>query len=161
MKKIFLFSLLFASLIFLAGKESDKSISAAKELEQRFLAAANVGDISGIMSCYWKSPDLVLYPPDEMEQTGFEEIKAGFEAAFKHRPNSRWEIVNSSYEAFGDAVVCYGIVKVTTTAADGKNTEMQYRVTSIAARKDGKWVYIHDHASVPMSHETAKMTKRE
>jgi ketosteroid isomerase-like protein len=36
----------------------------AAAVDRRFQEAFNKGDLDGIMACYWKSPDVVMHPPD-------------------------------------------------------------------------------------------------
>jgi ketosteroid isomerase-like protein len=96
---------------------------------------------------YWKSPDAVSYPPGEMEMHGWDAIKAGMERDFSEAQRGKLELIESKNTVAGDVVIGWGKWRYTVP---GTPVEITGRYTDVKAKKDGKWVYIHDHASVPI-----------
>ena len=155
MKRIVLGGMLFAAAVLFfgcapQGEDPEKMVAAAKELDQQFIAAANKADVDAIMALYWNNPDLVVYPPDEMEAKGWQAQQAGFKNFVAAMPNAKWELVESNYKAAGDVVIGWGKVKLTVRSGGGAPMEMLFRYTDVKTKRDGKWVYILDHGSAPL-----------
>ena len=155
MKRIFLCAMLFApAVLFLGcapqGENPEGMVASAKELDQQFIAAANKGDVDAIMAYYWNNPDLVVYPPDEMETRGWQAQQASFKNFFAAMRNAKWELVEPNYKAAGDVVIGWGKVKLTVPSEGGAGVEMLFRYTDVKTKRDGKWVYILDHDSAPL-----------
>ncbi|MFN0158966.1 MAG: YybH family protein [Bacteroidota bacterium] len=152
MKQVVLLSLFFAGIIFIVGcapqgESPDQMIAEAKALDQKFNEMYNNGDVDGIMSLYWNSPDLVSYPPGDLELRGWESVKAGFIKDFGMTPRGKIEMIESNYKVAGDVVISWGKWRYTMTEPP---MEILGRYTDVKAKRDGKLVYIHDHASAPM-----------
>lgn len=131
MRRIFICSMLFAAaVLFLGcapqGENPEKMVAAAKELDQQFIAAANKGDVDAIMALYWNNPDLVVYPPDEMQATGWQAQQAVFKNFVATMPNAKWEFVDPNYKAAGDVVIGWGKVKLTVPSKEGAPAEMLF-----------------------------------
>lgn len=152
-KLLMLLMIAIASVVWFAcakGPDPEKIKAAAKELDEKFVAAFNKEDINGVMDCYWNSPDLVFYPPDAMEVKGYEAVKAEFEKFFAENEIKGFELSNGSEMVLGEYGLSWGSFSITLGTPDGKETKLEGRFTSICALKDGKWVYIVDHASAPL-----------
>jgi ketosteroid isomerase-like protein len=52
--------------------------------------------------------------------------------------------------AAGDVVLGWGTWTMTIPNGDGTSTVLQGRYSDVKAQRDGQWVYIMDHASVPL-----------
>jgi ketosteroid isomerase-like protein len=124
----------------------EQMIQASKQLDQEFLAAFNKGDMDALMATYWKSPDLVVYPPDSLEALGWEAAKK----AMGGLKGMKLELVSSHYRVFGDAVLGWGRWKLSGTGPDGSPINAEGRYTDVRELKDGRWVYTLDHASAPL-----------
>ena len=134
------------------GPTPEQMIASAKEVDQRFCQAFSKGDVDAIMATYWNSPELVVYPPDAMEQHGWAAVKE----SYKNFPGAKLELIDPHYMVAGDVVIGWGKWKLTLTGADGKPMDMFGRYTNVMAQKDGKWVYIIDHPSMPIPAPAAK-----
>ncbi|HEX9658118.1 MAG TPA: nuclear transport factor 2 family protein [Bacteroidota bacterium] len=134
----------------------DEMIAAAKDLDQKFVEAYNKGDVDAVMATYWNSPDLVSYPPDAMQAKGWEAAKEGITHALSAMPGFKLELTAPEYIVAGDMVISYGTWKGTVTPPAGEPMTFEGRYSDVKAKKDGKWVYIMDHASVPLPPPPAK-----
>lgn len=133
-----------------AGPTPAEMVSAANALDQRFSEAFNKGDAAAAMALYWNSPDLASYPPDNMGIRGWTAVNAAMTETMKGMAGVKFEIIEPRNEAHGGVVLGSGRWKLTIPAAKGPATVIEGRYTDVKAQKDGKWVYIVDHASVPL-----------
>jgi ketosteroid isomerase-like protein len=122
----------------------------ASALDQAFLEAMNRGDVDALASMYWDSPDVVMFPPDTLEARGYFAVRDGFAKMFATMKDVRMEITDSHEMPAGDVVIGYGLFHLTGSAPDGSPVNMTGRFTDVKAERDGKWVYLIDHASVPL-----------
>jgi len=155
MKKIYLASLVLAALGFVLGcapkgENPEHMIAAARALDQQFVAAYGKGDVDGVMATYWNSPDLVSYPPDAMETRGWRATRENLTHFFATVPGADLELTEMNYKVAGDMVLSWGRWRLTMTSPAGESTAIEGRYSDVKAKRDGKWVYILDHASVPL-----------
>lgn len=123
--------------------------SPGKTLDNRFLKAFNANDAAAIAACY--AEDAVIYPPDTFMAKGKDAIRQNFQGFLNQFKVSQATISDATYLDMKDRCVGWGIVELTATPiAGGEATHMKARFTSISEKRDGQWVYICDHASMPM-----------
>ena len=125
-------------------------VAAADSVDQRFLAAFNKGDVDALMATYWQSPDLVSIGLDGMGLKGWDATKASWAGLFSAMPGAQLEFTTHQNEAFGDVALGSGTWRLTTPVAGGDTQVMQGRFSDVKAFRDGKWVYVMDHGSVPL-----------
>jgi len=131
------------------GPTPAEMVAAADALDQRFLDAFNKGDTDAIAATYWNNPGVVSFGPDGMGTRGWEAARAGSVEMFKAMPGARLEFVSMHNDAHGDVVLGWGTWKMTIPTPAGPQV-MEGRYSDAKAMKDGKWVYLMDHASVPL-----------
>jgi len=132
------------------GENPEKMIAAAKELDKQFSEALNKGDVDAVMATYWNSPELVSFPTDAMEVRGWQAAKDGLQQTVANMPNATFELTETNYKAVGDVVIGWGKWRLTMTPSGGEPVVIDGRYTDVKAERDGKWVYILDHGSVPL-----------
>jgi ketosteroid isomerase-like protein len=132
------------------GPTAAEMVSAADAVDQAFLEAFNKGDVDALMATYWKSPDLVSISLDGMGVKGWDATKASSAELFKGLSGAKLEFVAPRNVAFGETVLGSGTWKVTIPVAQGSPQVMEGRYSDVKALRDGKWVYVMDHASVPL-----------
>jgi ketosteroid isomerase-like protein len=125
-------------------------VAKASALDQAFLEAMNRGDVDALASMYWDSPEVVMFPPDTLESRGYSAVRDGFAKMFATMKNVKMEVTDSREIPAGDVVIGYGLFHMTGSAPDGSPIDMTGRFTDVKAERDGKWVYLIDHASVPL-----------
>ena len=139
------------------GVDEAAMIAAAEALDQKFLEAFNSGNGEALAALYWNSPDVVSYPPDTMAVRGRAEIGVATAATAAAMPGAKIELTESHQFVVGDAVVGHGTFRMSMTGPDGEPMEILGRFTDVKAERDGAWVYLVDHASVPMPAPDAPM----
>ena len=155
MKKLFILLSLFAVSILMINCNSEKGesneamVKAADDLDKKFAEAFTKGDTSAIMEMYWNSPELVSFSPDGVEAANWEKAKKDMATMFESMKGAKLEIKNMQNKPHGDLVLGHGYW--TLTLADSAGTKINGRYTDVKVKKDGKWVYIMDHASVPLA----------
>ncbi len=124
-------------------------IAAATALNEQFVAAYNSGDVEAVTALYWNSPEAMLFLPDAMMATGIDGIREAMAEGLPamHAAGAVLTITESHYMVIGDAVAGWGLWTMTMNGPDGTPVEMEGRFTDIRAERDGKWVYLVDHAS--------------
>jgi ketosteroid isomerase-like protein len=131
--------------------DTEAMIAEADALDERFLAAFNAGDTEALAALYWNSPEAVSMPPDTMVIRGTE-LQTGSAAtlAAMHEAGASLTITESHQLVVGEAVIGWGLWTVTMNGPEGMPVEVQGRYTDVKAERDGVWVYLVDHASVPL-----------
>lgn len=120
----------------------------AKIVDDAWVKAANAGDVDALVALY--APDAVLYTPDSMEARGTAAIRAAYEGLVGANKITNASIT-STYQTSGDLSSGWGTATLTLTPkAGGAPQTMTVRVTAVAKKMNGKWLYVADHASVPM-----------
>jgi len=118
-------------------------------VDQAWLKAALANDLEGIVALY--APDARMYPPDSMEAKGKEAIRASWKAFLDPMTIKKVTLSDEMYTTSGDLSAGAGRwTIVAAPKAGGPEVTMEGRATSVARKIDGKWLYILDHASVPI-----------
>jgi ketosteroid isomerase-like protein len=132
------------------GEDPEKMIQAAKDLDHNFIEAYNNRDVDGIMDTYWNSPELVSFPPGIMETRGWEATKEAISEEFANAPDFVLELTETNNIVVGDVVLGFGKWRFTISIPEAEPMIVEGRYSDVKAKRDGKWVYILDHASAPM-----------
>ena len=122
--------------------------AAADALDRQFLDAFNKGDADALSAPYWNSPDLVSFGPEGMGTKGWDAARAGGVEMLKAMPGVKLEFIATHNDVHGDVVLGWGTWKMTIPTPVGAQV-IEGRYTDAKAMKDGKMVYVMDHASVP------------
>ena len=132
------------------GADSQEMAAAAHALQKQFIEAFNKRDVAAVMACYWNSPDLVVYSPDNLEARGWQAVQEAMQATFADLPDFTLEVLESQDMVAGEAVIGWGRWRMTITPPEAEAMVMDGRFTDVVAQRDGQWVYIVDHASAPL-----------
>ena len=142
-----------------AGPTAAEMVAAAAAIDLRYMEAFSKGDVDGVMATYWNSPNTVSIGPDGMGTRGYDAIKAGFAGMFGAMPGAKLELTDARNEAIGDVVLGSGTWKLTIPAKP-KPQVMEGRYSDVKAMRDGRWVLVMDHASVPLPPAPAPAGKK-
>jgi ketosteroid isomerase-like protein len=133
-----------------APPDAAKMVAAANELDQKFFDAYSSKNLEAMKELYWNSPDLVSHPPGEMEVRGYDAVIESFRKDFAQQLDSKLELLEHTNRAEGNVVVGTGTWRYTMNLPEGEPIVIEGRYLDVKAERDGKWVYIADHASVPV-----------
>ena len=118
-------------------------------LQEAFMTALNANDAQGLADCY--ASNAVNFPVDSMVGIGPESAMAswsGFFAAYKVVDAS---LSDTHLEIHGDTAVAWGLFTIMAEPAEGGDAvEMKGRYMDVARNIDGAWLYVADHASMPL-----------
>jgi uncharacterized protein (TIGR02246 family) len=131
------------------GPTDAEKLAAADALDQRFFDAFNKGDADALAARYWNSPDLVSIGPEGMVTKGWDAARTGAVEMFKAMPGAKLENLTHHNAVHGDVVLGSGTWKMTIPTPGGPQV-IEGRYTDVKMMHDGKWVYVMDHASVPV-----------
>jgi uncharacterized protein (TIGR02246 family) len=130
------------------GPTDDEMIAAANALDDQFIAAFNSGDAAALAALY--TMDAVSFPPDMMEARGQMAIQVASQASAEAMAGAKLELTDQRNVVVGDAVVGYGLWRMTMPVPDGPPMMREGRYTDVKVMRDGKWLYMVDHASAPL-----------
>jgi uncharacterized protein (TIGR02246 family) len=120
-----------------------------KTLDQAWVKAAKAGDADALVKLY--APDAVTYMPDEMRAKGTAEIRESFKKFLGANTVRDMTLTYDYTTSSGNLAVSSGHFSMTVEPkAGGAAQTMEGRFTSVATRKGGKWMYVVDHASMPV-----------
>lgn len=123
---------------------------AAKLLDDAFTRAINANDVDAIVALY--APNATVYPPDVMQASGKDGIRALFEGMLAANTVKNFHMMETKYETQGNISIGWGRWMMTLTPkAGGEEMHLEGRFTEVAKQIDGKWFYLVDHASAPLA----------
>ncbi len=129
-----------------------------RALVDNFSAAIRAKDLDKIMAIYEPGADLVVFdviPP--RQYVGFEAYKKDWQEVLDMIPGPiTFDIVDMSISAEGNLAYSRAIEHVAGKMKDGGNLDITVRVTDVYRKKNGKWLIVHEHVSVPVDLATGK-----
>ena len=131
------------------GPTDAEKVAAADAVDKQFVEAFNRQDVDAVMALYWNNPKLVSMAPEGMGTAGWDAAKADSADMFKTMPGAKIEILTHHNDAHGDVVLGWGTWRMTIPTPAGPQVA-EGRYTDAKMMHDGKWVYVQDHASVPL-----------
>jgi len=140
---------LAALLVLSADAARAQSADGVKGIDEAWTAAAKKGDVEAIVALY--APDAVYFPPDAFELRGTAAIRKSYADWFGAMTITDAKF-DSTYSTSGDVSIGFGTATVTMQPKGGGAAQtVTVRVTEVAKKVGGKWKYVVDHASAPMS----------
>lgn len=138
--------------------KSSSSSSTAYAVEQGpnvtgelFLKTILENDPDALAKLY--APDAVLYPPSEpFEARGRDAIRAVWAQMMGMFTVTRCEIIDGRHETHDDVSFGWGRFRMTLVPkAGGETVSMEGRFVDVSKLINGKWLYVVDHASIPVA----------
>lgn len=143
MRKIlpFLLLVLFAIPVFAADGPNT--------VEEAFTKAFLANDLQGVLALY--APNATLFPPDAFEAEGTTAIHDSYAGMMNQFTIQAFSLSDAHHETQGDISVGWGEWSLTMVPkAGGDPVTMKGRFTDVSKKINGKWLYIADHASLPL-----------
>lgn len=109
--------------------------------------AVIANDLEAILACY--APDAVAWLPEMQEAKGATALREAYKAFLGANTIRDFTSSDTHYETHGDQSVGWGrfVLTIVPKTGDGKPVSLTGRFTEVAVRRDGRWVYLVDHAS--------------
>lgn len=131
-------------------------VAAAEALDDRFVQAFNRADAAGVAASYAETGTVVSIGPDGAILDTRAKIEEGYRATFGAMPGAQLALTERHNAVVGNVVIGWGRTQATLPGAGGAGpTVLEGRYTDVKAQVNGTWVYVSDHASVPMVPPTA------
>ena len=140
-------------LCFLACLACFSSSSFANEspqaLQDAFMAALKANDVQGLAACY--TSDAVNFPVGTLVGSGPESVIKSWSSFFAAYKILDASLSDTHMEIHGDTAVAWGLFTIMAEPTEGGDAvEMNGRYMDVARVIDGLWLYVADHASVPL-----------
>jgi ketosteroid isomerase-like protein len=136
-------------LVIVALCNSAHAFESPQALQDAFMAAMRANDSNGLAACY--TADATNYPPDLMSGTGPESVRASWGEFFRQYRVLSAETSDGRMEISGDLAAAWGLFTLTVEpVAGGEPVVMKGRYMDVARNFDGNWLYVADHASMPL-----------
>ena len=141
--------LLYVTVCLACFSSSSFANESPQALQDAFMAALKANDAQALADCY--SSNAVNFPVDSLVGSGPESAMlswSGFFAAYKVVDASLSE---AHLEVHGDTAIAWGLFTIMAEPAEGGDAiEMKGRYMDVARNMDGTWLYVADHASMPL-----------
>lgn len=127
-----------------------QSVAAADALDRQFIAAFNKGDLEALCATYLRSPELVSIGFSGTGDHGWDAVHSTWQKIFGEMKGAKLEMPTMRNVACGDVMMGYGTFRITMPTPNGPQI-LEGRYSDVKAMRNGRWVYVMDHASVPMA----------
>jgi uncharacterized protein (TIGR02246 family) len=127
-----------------------------RERLQAWTQALHAKDLNALMALY--APDTVtfdLMPPSQVR--GADQYRKNFERWFAAMPGPiDYDIHDLRITMSDDVAFCHNLSHINATKANGEKADYWVRVTVGFQKRNGQWMMIHDHVSMPFDMKTGK-----
>jgi uncharacterized protein (TIGR02246 family) len=121
--------------------------------------ALRAKDLDGLMALY--APDVItfdLMPPHQVPDAAH--YRRNFERWFDAMPGPiDYEIHDLRIAQGDDTAFCHSLSHVKATRTNGEQADYWVRVTVGFQKRNGEWLMVHDHVSMPLDMETTKAVR--
>jgi uncharacterized protein (TIGR02246 family) len=118
-------------------------------LQEAFMAALRAEDADGIAACYAEDAD--NFTLGEMKGIGPDSARASWGAFFEQFDVISAELTEDRLVREGDLAAAWGLfVVVARPAGGGEPVTLTGRYMDVARPIEGRWLYVADHASMPL-----------
>jgi uncharacterized protein (TIGR02246 family) len=147
MTRTFRSALGVVALLALGSARAVAAPSGVEAVDLAWKKAIVANDLEAILACY--APDAVAWLPDAPEAKGITAIREGYKGLLGANTVREVTISEPHYEVHGDRSVGWGrfVLTLVPKSGDGKPVAMKGRFSAVAVKRDGRWVYLVDHAS--------------
>ena len=132
------------------ASEAVDDASQLRSLIEAWAEAVRAKDIDAVMRHY--APDVVVFdvmPP--LFVKGAEAYRRNWQGWFDALDGQAdCHFVELHLEVSGDLAYCFSVNRLRARYRDGAKHDAQTRATVCFRKIDGRWLVVHEHASVPM-----------
>jgi uncharacterized protein (TIGR02246 family) len=139
-----------------AAKAGNNDEAGIRQWMDLWTKAVQARDVNAIAALY--APDVVAYdvvPP--LQYVGWDAYRKDYEWFLaQYKGPLEVEVRDVHVSVQGDLAFARGLERWSGTLANGEKSSIWMRFTSVFRKSNGKWLDIHDHASVPVDFATGK-----
>jgi uncharacterized protein (TIGR02246 family) len=118
-------------------------------LQDAFIAALKANNVQGLADCY--TSDAVNFPVGTLVGSGPESVIESWSSFFAAYTVVDASLSDTHMELHGDTAVAWGLFTIMAEPAEGGDAvEMKGRYMDVARNINGTWLYVADHASMPL-----------
>lgn len=118
-------------------------------LQDAFMTAIRAHDADAIAACY--ADDAVNFTLDSMMGIGPDSARQSWGGFFESFEVQLAELDETHLEVHSDTAIAWGLfLIVAVPRAGGEPVEFRGRYMDVARNIDGRWLYVADHASLPL-----------
>ncbi len=118
-------------------------------LQEAFMAALKANNVQGLASCY--TSDAVNFPVDSLVGSGPESVTESWSGFFAAYTVVDAGLSETHLEIHGETAIAWGLFTIMAEPVEGGDIiEMKGRYMDVARNTDGNWLYVADHASMPL-----------
>jgi len=118
-------------------------------LQDAFMGALKANDAQGLADCY--ASDAVNFPVGELIGIGPQSVVESWNGFFTGFKVTDASLSDDHLEVHGDTAIAWGLFTIIAEPAEGgEPVEMNGRYMDVARNVDGSWLYVADHASMPI-----------
>lgn len=129
-----------------------QAFESPEALQEGFMAALRSENIDAMAECY--APGAVNFPLDSMIGHGPGSARASWGGFFEQFDVVSAELSENELVQEGDLAAAWGLFTVIARPAEGgASVTLVGRYMDVARPIDGRWLYIADHASMPLPAE--------
>lgn len=124
----------------------------------RWTQALHAQDLDALMSLY--APDVVVFdvtPPHRV--VGADQYRRNFERWFAEMPTIEYETHELCIKTGEDVAFHHALGHVQAVRSNGEKVDYWVRVTVGFEKRNGEWLMIHDHVSMPFDMKSAKAVR--
>ena len=119
----------------------------APRVEAAWMKAMKANDLEAILACY--AADAILWTPDEAAARGTEAIRSSYAGMLKHNTVKDVAVSEAQHRLSGSLGSGWGrFVLTLSPKAGGADIVLRGRFTEVVEKRNGKWLYVADHASL-------------
>ena len=120
--------------------------SGAQAVDAAWKKAILANDVEAIVKTYAK--DAIAWLPDMGEARGEAAIRAAYQGMLDANTAKDVKLTDTHYKAVGNVAVGWGRYSLTLVPKKGGNpVVLTGRYSEVLEKRDGKWLYVVDHAS--------------
>ncbi len=118
-------------------------------LQDAFMAALKANNVQGLADCY--TSNAVNFPVGTLVGSGPESVIESWSSFFAAYTVVDASLSDTHMEIHGNTAVAWGLFTIMAEPAEGGDAvEMKGRYMDVARNMDGTWLYVADHASMPL-----------
>ncbi len=138
-----------ATLLLLLASTLATANDSPQALQDAFMAGVITNDADAIAACY--TDDAVNFTLDSMMGKGPASARQSWGNFFEAYDVDKAELSERHLEVHGDTAIAWGLFLIVATPRDGGDpVEFRGRYMDVARNIDGRWLYVADHASMPL-----------